>query len=173
MSEFRKLVEAILKNNGYDLKEWDEDDYDEYYGNPDNHTTEGEEIEWTVDLLMNDQIRQAIIQANIVGEEDLKDDAGNWFPISEFDVIVEYDVDGYPDDEYITVNKIYLEDYDIAKHQTYKGTDITQFLPKEFLEKVANELEESGKIELHSSSYYYEGQVHDDYYSMIAPGGKL
>ena len=102
MSEFRKLVETILKNNGYDLKEWDEDDYD---------------------------------------------------------------------DEYITVNKIYLEDYDMTKHQTYKGTDITQFLPKEFLEKVANELEESGKIELHS--YDYEGQVRDDYYSMIAAGGKL
>ena len=29
MSEFRKLVETILKNNGYDLKEWDEDDYDD------------------------------------------------------------------------------------------------------------------------------------------------
>ena len=41
----------------------------------------------------------------------------------------------------------------------------------EFLEKVANELEESGKIDLHS--YDYEGQVRDDYYSMIAPGGKL
>ena len=172
MSEFRKLVETILKNNGYDLKEWDEDNYDdEYYGNPDDHTTDGEEIEWTVDLPMNDQIRQAIIQANIVSEEDLKDDAGNWLPTSEFDVIVEYDIDGYPDDEYITINKIYLEDYDMAKHQTYKGTDITQFLPKEFLEKVANELEKSGKIELHSHDY--EGQVRDDYYSMIAPGGKL
>ena len=46
MSEFRKLVETILKNNGYDLKEWDEDDYDdEYYGNPDDHTTDGEEVE--------------------------------------------------------------------------------------------------------------------------------
>ena len=172
MSEFRKLVETILKNNGYDLKEWDEDDYDdEYYGNLDDHTTDGEEVEWTVDLPMNDQIRQAIIQANIVSEEDLKDDAGNWLPTSEFDVIVEYDIDGYPDDEYITVNKIYLEDYDMVKHQTYKGTDITQFLPKEFLEKVANELEESGKIELHS--YDHEGQVRDDYYSMIASGGKL
>ena len=171
MSEFRKLVETILKNNGYDLKEWDDDDRDEYYGDPDDHTVFGDEMTWTLDLPMNDQLHKIIIDANIVGKEDLKDDAGNWLPTGEFDVIVEYDIEGYPDDEYVTVNKIYLEDYDTIKHQTFKGADITNLLPEGYLEKVANELEDSGKIDLHS--YDYEGQVRDDYYSMIAPGGKL
>lgn len=162
MSKFRTIVEGVLK----EYYGRDDDDYrDEYYGDPEDHSVEGDEIEWTLDLPMNDEIRQKIIDANIVGKEDLQDDSGNWLPTGEFDVIIEYDIDGYPDDEYITVTKIYLEDYDLEKHQRFKGADITSFLPKEYLQKVSDELEDSGHIELHS--YDYEGQVRKDYYDSV------
>lgn len=157
MSKFRTIVEKVMK-------EYYQDDYDD-------HTCEGEEIEWTLDLPMNDDIRKEILRANLVGKEDLKDDQGNWLSNYELDVIVQYDIDGYPDDEEITVTNIYLENYDSEKHRSFAGADITPFLPDGYLDTVARELEQESDIELHS--YDYEGQVQDDYYSMIAPGGKL
>ena len=160
MSKFRALVEGILKEKGiYDLER------DEYYGDPDDHTTSDEEIEWTLDLPMNDEIRQKIIDANIASKEDLQDNSGNWWPTGQFDVIIVYDIDGYPDDEYITVTGIYLEDYDSEKHKYFKGDDITSFLPEEYLQKVADKLENSGYIDLHS--YDYEGEWRKDYYSSV------
>ena len=110
--------------------------------------------------------------ANLVGEEDLKDDQGNWLPTCEFDVIIEYNIDGYPDDEEITVTDIYLVDLDENNHyEKFKGAKLTPFLPEGYLDEIATELENKSDIELHS--YDYEKQVRDDYYSMIAPGGKL
>lgn len=171
MSKFRELVEGILK-------EYDYDDYDdERYGDPDDHTG-SHVIKWTANLPMCDGLRKIIIDENIRGVDDLKDDEGNWLPNVELDVIVDCEVlDNDDGDEYIRVDAVYFQDYDklLKGKYSYKdivyGTEITNFLPRDYLDQLSTEIEDSGEIEL--SSYDYEKQVRDDYYSMIAPGGKL
>lgn len=157
MSNFRTIVENILAEHDYD--DWDSNDH-----------TGDHMIDWTIDLPMNDDLRNIIIGQNIVGEEDLKDDLGNWLNDFETDVVIDYEVIGYPDDEEISINKVYLPDYDAEiKNKKFDeliaGTDITPFISEDFLGKIAKQLEQSGKVELHS--YDYEKQVRDDYYDSV------
>jgi len=164
MSKFRALVEGILKEKGtYDPK------YDEYYPDPDDHTGEYD-IGYELDLPMNDELRKIILDQNIVGKEDLQDDQGNWLPTLPLETVIEYEIDGYPDDEEIRVLSISLLDYEtILRDHKYgediPGTDITKLLPKDYLWEVAGKLEDCDKIELHH--YDYEKQVRDDYYSSV------
>lgn len=157
MSKFRALVEQKLVEYGYN-----------HYNDSNDHTG-SDSINWTLNLPMNDELRKIIIDQNIVNTEDLQDDNGNWLDSFETDVVVDYSIEGYPDDEEITVDAVYLPNYNVKRplgiEVVAPGTEITQLLPKEYLWKVAEQLEQSGNIEL--SSYDYEGQVRGDYYDSV------
>jgi len=153
-SEFRKLMEKVFEQNGINLKEWDEPEELKYAAEHPHDHTGSDIIEWTLDLPMNDELRDIIIRNNIVGIEDLQDDNGNWNPTEQFDCKIEYNISGYPDDEEINVTKVYLYD-----------TDITPFLSSEYKQTVAEELEGSGKIDLNYNDPVEEWR--SDYYHSV------
>ena len=160
MTQFRNLVENILKDNNISLNEWDDPDELKYYQNhPEDHTGNGE-IEFNLDLPLTDKLRELILSNNIVSEEDLIDDNGK--PLNVFfdaDVKIEYNISGYPDDEEISVNKVLLNTYS----DNNKYVDITQELSKDYLDSVALELENI--VELHS--YDNVADLRKDYYNNL------
>lgn len=149
-SKFEQLVYKILQENGIDLKEWDDESELRYMSkHPFDHTGENEII-WTLsDIPMNKQLYQTIVKANILGEDDLKDEQGNLIPTCELDCKIEYEIEGYPYDEEMTVSKIYLEDW--AKDKT-NWIDITNMLPREYLDKVGDDLVKHGAVELYQQA---------------------
>ena len=149
-SKFEQLVYKVLQENGIDLKEWDDESELRYKSkHPFDHTGE-DEIIWTLsDVPMNEELYQTIINANILGDADLRDEQGNLIPTCELDCKIEYEIEGYPYDEEITVSNIYLEDW--AKDRT-NWIDITNMLPREYLDKVANSLVEHGAVELYQQA---------------------
>ena len=150
MYQFEQLVHKVLQENNIDLKEWDDESELKYASqHPFNHTGD-DEIIWTLDLPLNEQIYQTIINANILSDEDLKDEQGNLIPTCELDCKIEYEIEGYPYDEELTVSKIYLEDW--SKDRT-NWIDITEILPEGYRDQVAQQLIDSGKIELHTTDY--------------------
>ena len=149
-SKFKQLVYKVLQENNIDLKEWDDESELKYASqHPFDHTGDNEII-WTLDLPLNEQIYQTIINANILSDEDLKDEQGNLIPTCELDCKIEYEIEGYPYNEELTVSKIYLEDW--SKDRT-NWIDITEILPEGYKEQVAQQLTNSGQIELHTTDY--------------------
>lgn len=141
MSKFKTIVENILK-------EWDTPEELKYAAKHPNDHTGDNEIEWTFNLPLSNELATLIVSHNLVGMEDLQDDAGNLLPSYELDGKAEYNVTGYPDDEEIEVTNIYLDTLDGGRGKNY--VDITSMLPKEYLFKVAQDLENSGQVELNS-----------------------
>lgn len=157
MSMIKNIIKRVLQER-YD------EEHDEYYPHPNDHSGDGE-IEWTVTLPMTDELRDELLKSGVCDAEDMQDLEGNWEPFSQFDVIIEYEIDGYPDDEEIGINKVYISQYDFKNHKAKPVFDVTRFLTKEYINELEKELTESGHIELHS--YDYEGQVRSDYYDSV------
>lgn len=157
MSMIKNIIKRVLQ------EEYDEE-HDEYYPHPNDHSGDGK-IEWTITLPMTDELRDELLKSGVSDAEDMQDLEGNWESFLEFDVIIEYEIDGYPDDEEIEINKVFISEYDSKKNETKPVFDVTRFLTKEYINELEEELTESGYIELHS--YDYEGQVRSDYYSSV------
>lgn len=139
MSKFSQIVDTLLvEADSYE-------DMKYYQQHPNDHTGD-DSIDLELDLPLSDNLAQTILKYNIVSSEDLQDDSGALLQSYPLETRVEYSVEGYPDDEEVTVNGIFLKTYE--KENPY--TDITAFLSTEYLQKVANQLEENGYIELNS-----------------------
>ena len=150
MSDFRTIVEDVLK-------EWDDPAELKYMDkHPEDHTGE-DSMEWGIDIPVDEvhkPLFDTLIAQNYISLEDIEDTEEFYF-----DVTAEYDVEGYPDDEYIEVKGVYVKDLN------NNNVDITNYLTKDDLEALATSLEESGKIELHS--YDDEAELRSDYYHSV------
>lgn len=162
MSEFRKIVEEVLKENNINLKEWDDPAELKYQSqHPEDHTGE-HEIDFDLDLPLNDNLRSILVSGGIANQEDLiNDETGmpeNMWP--DADVKVEYDIEGYPDDEEVVAKKVYLKTYTNGKPGL---TDITAELPEGYLSSVSKELENF--VDLHT--YDDTAELRRDYYKSV------
>ena len=150
MSNFRTIVKDVLK-------EWDDSEEYKYMDkHPEDHTGE-DSMEWGMDIYVDDAHKalfDMLVAKNYVEREDVEDTDTFYL-----DVVAEYNVEGYPEDEYVDVKKVYVKDLQDEK------IDITEYLTREDLDNLATALEESGKIDLYS--YDDEADLKSDYYHSI------